>query len=67
MDLTRDAIFALKFQGKTVRDDQIFKTIDAFDPVGRPKKLPVNQYNLMRHKKYLKIKYQKEKEKYDKL
>ena len=65
--LTRDAVFALKFQGKIVKDEQIFRTIEAFDPVGRPKKLPYTQYNLMRHKKYLKIKYQKEKSAYDKL
>ena len=52
-ELTRTAVFALKFQGKEVKDDQIFKSIPAFSPIGRPKTLACTEFNIARQKKYL--------------
>ena len=54
--LTRNTIFALKFLGKKVPDDQVFRNIKAYSPCGFPKTLPYTNYNKMRYQKYLEMK-----------
>lgn len=53
---SREQIFALKFKGKAVPDNEIFKTIQAFSPTGAPKQLPATPENLERYRKFLESK-----------
>ena len=52
--LTRDQIFALKFAGEIVYDNDIFKTLKAYTPTGMEKRLASTKFNMMRYERFLK-------------
>ena len=51
--MDREEVFALKFQGIDISEEQMFKTLPAFSPTGMPKRLPATPVNLYKYQKYL--------------
>jgi len=54
LKMTREQIFALKFKGVTLPDEEIFKSLQAYSPTGRPKRIPATAVNLFKYEKFLK-------------
>ena len=51
--MNRDQIFALKFKGVQLQDNEIFKVLQGFTPTGRAKTLPITPVNLHKFKTFL--------------
>jgi hypothetical protein len=62
LKIKRDEVFALKFQGVPIEQDEIFKSITAFSPTGNPKSLPATQTNLLKYEQHLRSKKRYEEE-----
>ena len=51
--MTPEQIFALKFMGRPVNKNQIFKSLDGFSPTAKPKTIPITPLNLIKFEKFL--------------
>ena len=51
--MDREKVFALKFQGLPVAEDDMFISLTAYSPTGMPKRLPATRENLQKYEKYL--------------
>lgn len=47
--MDREEVFALKFQGIDISEDQMFKSLPAYSPTGMPKRLPATPANLYKY------------------